>query len=291
MLDPQLPHSARPLVNTGDAGDLVARNVLADVLLEVGKNPAMSGGQARQAEDDIEPEHARWLRRRVRAWFKASGRSFPWRERRDPYRVLIAELLLQRTRADLVLPLYEEFVALYPNPSALAAADEREVLDFLRPLGFCHRSARLPALGRALCAQHRGRVPRSKAALLALPGVGEYVANAVLALAYNQRRPLLDPNVIRLLGRVFGLRSTRARPRDDPAQWSLVEELLPQRNAADFGLALIDLGALVCLSRRPRCFECPLRERCQAFATLDVSPAAPAARDSQASSRVGRKRP
>jgi A/G-specific adenine glycosylase len=216
-----------------------------------------------------------WLRRRVFAWFRESGRDFAWRRTRDPYAVLVAELLLQRTRADLVAPIYEHFLAEYPTPEQLAAAEPSELVQLLRPLGFLHRSARLPELGRALVERHEGRVPRSKSRLLALPGVGEYAANAVLAVAFNQRRPLLDPNVIRLLDRVLGRRSTKARPRDDASLWRFVEELLPRRGAREFSLALVDVGAVVCRARRPRCFECPLRPRCRAFAEGRVLPAEP----------------
>jgi A/G-specific adenine glycosylase len=223
--------------------------------------------------DSIPPPEKRWLTTRVLEWFETSGRTFPWRERRDPYRVLIAELLLQRTRADLVLPLYEKFLYRYPDPAALAHARPEEVADFLRPLGFVHRSRRLPALAQALLERHGGTVPRSKTSLLALPGVGMYVANAVLAVAFNERRPLLDPNVVRLIDRFFGFGSPKARPRDDPAVWAFVETLLPRRSAPEFGLALIDLGALVCRPRRPRCPLCPLRARCLAFATGAVAPA------------------
>jgi A/G-specific adenine glycosylase len=216
-----------------------------------------------------------WLRRRVLRWFRQSGRDFSWRRTRDPYCVLIAEVLLQRTRADLVEPIYRRFVSKYPNAEALAAEDSTDVIELLRPLGFFHRSARLPALGHALVERHGGEVPRVKAQLLALPGVGEYVANAVLTVAFGERRPLLDPNVVRLLGRVLGLRSPRARPRDDASLWDFVQELLPSRAAREFNLALVDLGATVCQTRRPRCFACPLRPRCLAFAEGRVDPADP----------------
>jgi A/G-specific adenine glycosylase len=207
----------------------------------------------------------------VLAWFRERGRDFPWRQTNDPYCVLIAELLLQRTRADLVEPLYHRFISSYPNAEALSTADPIHTEDLLRPLGFFHRSRRLAALGQALVQRHDGRVPRSKAALLALPGVGEYVANAVLTVAFRRRTPLVEPNIIRLLSRVLGRRSTRARPRDDAELWAFVGELLPQRRAREFSLGLVDLGALVC-RERPRCFECPLRRRCGAFLSGQVRP-------------------
>lgn len=204
-------------------------------------------------------------------WFDAEGRDLPWRRRRDPYAVLVAELLLQRTRADLVPPVYEAFLAAFPDPAALAEATPERVLDVIRPLGLPARAARLPVLGRELVERHGGRVPRDPASLRALTGVGPYVANAVAAVAYGRRVPLLDPNVIRVLDRVFDRRSARSRPRADRELWAFVAWLLPRRRAADFGLALVDLGALVCRPR-PRCDACPLRGRCRAHLLGRVTP-------------------
>jgi A/G-specific adenine glycosylase len=209
----------------------------------------------------------------VLAWFDSTGRDFPWRNSRDPYSVLIAELLLQRTRADLIGPLYREFLDAFPNAAALAAADQQEIDALLRPLGLAKRTSRFVALGLALVERHAGRVPRSRKALLALPGVGPYTANAVLTLAFGRRVPLLDPNIIRLLHRALGLRSERRRPRSDAQLWERVAELLPSRRSREFSLGLLDLGAVICRARRPRCSECPLRSRCRAFNTGQVEPA------------------
>jgi A/G-specific adenine glycosylase len=239
------------------------------------KNVAVGGAKGAHAEHEIPAADKRWLTTNVLTWFAASGRKFPWRERRDPYRVLIAELLLQRTRADLVVQLYERFLHRYPNPYVLARAAPEEVVDFLRPLGFLHRSGRLPVLANEIVDRYNGKVPSSKAALVSLSGVGDYVANAVLAIAFNKRRPLLDPNVARLLERLFGRGSMRNRPRDDRTLWEFIESLLPRRNTSEFSLALIDLGALVCRPKRPRCFACPLCPRCRAFAAGIVYPATP----------------
>jgi A/G-specific adenine glycosylase len=236
-------------------------------------NLAMATARHEAQIGQISVSQRRWLRRRALEWFSHSGRTFPWRAASDPYHVLIAELLLQRTRADLVEPIYHTFLDVYPDVAALAQADEADVVALLRPLGFLHRSARLPALARALMERHEGAVPSTKEELLALPGVGEYVANAVLAIAFDERRPLLDPNVIRVVGRVFGRRSVRARARDDRQLWQEIAALLPRRSPTQFALALVDLGAILCRPRRPRCHECPLRLKCKAFLSGDVSPA------------------
>lgn len=256
-----------------DFVDLASSHLLSHALVEERQNPSMSSAQPRQVLDDIPASEKRWLRRRALDWFDKDGRDFPWRRQPDPYPVLVAELLLQRTRADLVLRLYESFLARYPNAAALAVAEPDDIVSFLRPLGFTHRSSRLPRLGQELCERHDGEVPQSKQALLALTGVGEYIANAVLAIAFDERRPLVDPNVIRLIGRMTERQSERSRPRDDRQLWDLIEGFLPRRRATAFGLALVDLGATICLVRRPRCHQCPLRPHCAAFASGTVASA------------------
>jgi A/G-specific adenine glycosylase len=227
-----------------------------------------------RSDDDVTLEELdiAWLRRRVRRWFADHERDFPWRRTSDPFEILIAELLLQRTRADLVPVLFAQFIHRYPDARALAEASPEEVVEQLRPLGFLHRSARLPALARALVDDFGGRVPDDEAALMTLPGVGRYVANAVLLLAFGQPRPLLDPNVIRLLDRCIDVGSIRRRPREDQELWRLLERIVPRRAPRAVALGLIDLGSLVCLPRRPHCGRCPLRGRCLAFQSGEVAP-------------------
>jgi A/G-specific adenine glycosylase len=226
---------------------------------------------------------ASWIRRQALKWFRGHGRTFPWRASTDPYVVLITEVLLQRTRADLVESVFERFFERFPTPKSLSEASSNEVVEILRPLGFLHRSARLSSLGTALVERHQGRVPRSKDALLALPGVGEYASNAVLTICFRQRRPLVDPNIIRLVDRLLGFQSARPRPRDDALLWDLISELLPSRGAREFNLALLDLGSVICRSRRPRCYRCPLRPRCAAFNAGRVLPAPDDARAARGS--------
>jgi A/G-specific adenine glycosylase len=218
-------------------------------------------------------EDIQWLRRRIRAWSARNARDFPWRETRDPYEVLLAELLLQRTRADLVPPVLDALLRRYPSPGRLAAASPDDVVELMRPLGFTHRSARLPHIGRELCARFEGEVPRTDDELMSLPGVGRYVASAVLVMAFGLSRPLLDPNVYRLLQRCLGVTSDRTRPRDDDRLWSLVAAITPARDPRPVALGMIDLGAVVCRPRRPRCVVCPLRPRCRAFRDDLVRPA------------------
>jgi len=165
--------------------------------------------------------------------------------------------MLQRTRADLVVAVYEEAMRRYPTAAHFADADAEEIAELLRPLGYLHRNARLQAAARAC----RAGVPRTMPALLALPGVGRYAATATLCFAYGRRVAVIDPTVTRLLSRLELATSSRARPRDDLTLWNVAGRLVPARRARDWNYAVLDHGALVCRPK-PRCSGCPLLELC-----------------------------
>ena len=197
------------------------------------------------------------LRRRVLRWFRAEGRDFPWRHTHDPWEVLLAELMLQRTRADLVPRVYQEALRRYPTAAAFADAPPADLEELLRPLGFTHRNVRLRAAADAC----RDRVPRSMAGLLAVPGVGRYAATATLCFAHGRRLAVVDPSVIRLLGRLELATSSRTRARDDPELWTAADQLLPSRNAREWNFAVLDLASTICRPA-PRCAACPLQDVC-----------------------------
>jgi A/G-specific adenine glycosylase len=192
------------------------------------------------------------LRRRLLRWYRVEGR-----DTRDPWAVLLAELMLQRTRADLVPRVYQATMRRYPTAADFADAPAAELEVLLRPLGYHHRNARLQAAADAC----RRRVPRTMAGLLAVPGVGRYGATATLCFAYGRRLAVVDPSVIRVLGRLGLGESSRARPREDPSLWAAADELLPRNAARDWNYAVLDLGTLVCRPV-PRCRECPLVDLC-----------------------------
>jgi A/G-specific adenine glycosylase len=172
--------------------------------------------------------------------------------------VLLSELMLQRTRADLVVPVYEQVMRRYPTAADLADAPSEEIEELLRPLGFLHRNARLQAGARSC----RAGVPRTMDGLLAVPGVGRYAATATLCFAYARRMAVVDPSVIRSLGRLEVFTSSKARPREDPALWAAAYALLPARGARQWNYAVLDHAALICRPR-PRCRECPVLEICR----------------------------
>jgi len=202
------------------------------------------------------------FQRRLLAWYRVHGRDLPWRRTRDPYRVLVSEVMLQQTQVDRVMPKYREFLKRYPTIRRLASADVDEVRKVWYPLGYNIRPVRLHMIARETVAKYRGRLPDDGDALRALPGIGRYTAGAVLSFAYGRDAAILDTNVRRVLGRVFFGPRRSARVRGDKAYWDLAAALVPAGRAYDFNQALMDFGATWCGPRRPRCRPCPMKSFC-----------------------------
>jgi len=221
----------------------------------------------RRTRDNSDPGGPASFQRRLLRWHLSHQRDFSWRRNRTPYRVLIAELFLQRTQAQQIVPVFRSFLREYPTPARLARARLPSLRRSLRSLGLIGRASRLREMAREIVRLHGGRVPGRMEDLLALTGVGRYAAAAVLCFAFGIEGPIVDANVVRVLQRVFGLRSARARPHTDDGLWDLARRLLPLGRAANFNYALLDLAALVCLPRKPRCPECAIRPFC-AWAAL-----------------------
>jgi len=191
-------------------------------------------------------------------------RAFPWRETSDPYRIIVAELLLQQTFARKVVPIYEEFLRRYPSATELARAHASKIRSLILPLGLQYRAKTLKALGRILVEENAGKVPDDLRSLLKLPGVGAYTANAVLCFAYGKRRPVVDTNVVRVLQRFFGSKKPLRPGETDRMIWEFAERVLPQRDARRYNIAILDFAALVCTHYKPQCSTCPLRKHCKA---------------------------
>lgn len=203
--------------------------------------------------------------RRLLAWYRRHRRDLPWRRTTDPYRILVSEVMLQQTQVDRVIPKYHEFLRRYPSIESLAAASVDSVRETWYPLGYNIRPVRLRAIAQEVVEKYGGQIPDERESLLALKGIGPYTAGAVLSFAYGRRAPVLDTNVRRVLQRVFyGLDRQR-----DGRLWQVAEALLPKRAAPDFNQALMDLGAMICVARRPRCAACPVRAICRAFPNVE----------------------
>jgi A/G-specific adenine glycosylase len=193
------------------------------------------------------------------AWGRKNRRSFPWRETDDPWRVLVAEVLLQRSRGKTVAKVYEELFRRWPDAAALSRAREASIASVIRPLGLVRRASSLRAMAREVV-RLKG-VPSDSDGLLALPGVGRYAANATLAVGFGKRAPVVDGVSARVYRRYLGLASELPATAD-PELWKAVEEVTPRGTSRDWNWAVLDLASEVCLPARPRCGVCPLVDRC-----------------------------
>ncbi len=193
-------------------------------------------------------------------WFAREGRDLPWRRTRDPYRIWVAETMLVQTQVATVIPYYERFVARFPDVASLAGASLDEVLKVWEGLGYYARARNLHRAAREVLERHGGHIPSHSAALRALPGVGAYVAGALLSIAFGRDEPALDGNARRVLSRLFRIRGAAG----SAALRHKAREVLPPGSAGAFNQALMDLGATVCTPRRPRCEACPVSRHCEA---------------------------
>ncbi|HSS64756.1 MAG TPA: A/G-specific adenine glycosylase, partial [Gammaproteobacteria bacterium] len=200
------------------------------------------------------------------AWYDREGRKhLPWQKERTRFRVWVSEIMLQQTQVATVIPYFERFVARFPDVETLAAADEDEVLHFWSGLGYYARGRHLHAAARRVVSEHGGKLPGDIDGWCALPGVGRSTAGAILALSAGQRHPILDGNVKRVLCRYHGIETWPGERKTGKRLWSLAEACTPGRRVAAYTQAIMDLGATVCVRRRPRCPACPLRHRCSAY--------------------------
>ena len=208
------------------------------------------------------------FRRRLLSWYRANGRDLPWRTTGDPYHILVSEVMLQQTQVDRVLPKYHEWLEKYPSLSALAAADQQDVTETWRPLGYNIRPRRLHAIACESVARYGGELPSDEATLLSFQGIGQYTAGAIRSFAFGQRAAILDTNVARVLHRVFVVDGDVKAHAMKKRLWSLSAALVPRKHVFDFNQALMDLGATVCIARKPKCESCPMTKLCGTFAKV-----------------------
>lgn len=207
------------------------------------------------------PDRRRLLHERILGWFDHAERALPWRGNATPWAVMVSEFMLQQTPVVRVLPIFETWMRRWPTPAALAVEPAGEAVRAWGRLGYPRRAMRLHAAATAIVDHHGGKVPNDRDDLRALPGVGEYTATAVASFAFDQSHPVLDTNVRRVLARLesgveFPARSLNAAERE------LAHALLPTAAGARWSAALMELGALVCTARKPRCVACPVHDVC-----------------------------
>ncbi len=195
-------------------------------------------------------------------WYRKEGRDLPWRHTRNPYKILVSEILLHQTTVRSVLPVYRDFLERFPTVELCAEGPLSAIKEITDPLGYKVRGSWLYKIASTVMEQCEGVFPDTVEGLLALPGVGRYTAGAILSFAFEEDAPILDTNVNRLLGRFFSIdyKDNHAQTRHE--LWALAEAIIPPGKGAEFNQALMDMGALVCTARKPLCIICPINEGC-----------------------------
>ncbi|HLC04876.1 MAG TPA: A/G-specific adenine glycosylase [Anaerolineales bacterium] len=207
------------------------------------------------------------LSERLLSWYRHNARDLPWRRTRDPYAIWVAEVMLQQTRVETVLPYYQRWMDRFPGPKALAEADSDELMSAWEGLGYYRRARLLQRAAKRILTDHNGNVPRNLDDLRSLPGVGKYTAAAVGAIAFDENVVALDGNLRRVLARLIDLDLDPRSPEGEARLMACATSLLPTGQASAFNQALMDLGATICLPRSPACGACPIVNHCQAFAS------------------------
>jgi A/G-specific adenine glycosylase len=210
------------------------------------------------------------FRRRLLSFYDASRRDLPWRASADPYRVLVSEFMLQQTRVETVIPYYERWLERFPHVEALADASIDDVLKHWEGLGYYSRAHNLHRAAQMVREQHHSSIPASCLALKKLPGIGEYTANAVSSIAFQQPHAAVDGNVRRVLSRVFDMEAPLSHYQ------AYAQRLLDPDRPGDFNQAMMELGATICTPRAPACTTCPVQRLCRAYrnGTVHLRPAA-----------------
>jgi A/G-specific adenine glycosylase len=211
------------------------------------------------------------LHRPLLRWYRRRGRDLPWRRTRNPYAILVSEVMLQQTQVSRVLVKFPDFMALFPSIHRLAAAPQRDVVTAWQGMGYNNRAVRLHRLARLVVEHHGGAIPSTVSGLQSLPGIGRYSAHAVLAFAFRRPVPVVDVNVRRVLSRILWRMTGKSPLPSEEETWQAAGEYLPRRFAYEWDQALMDLGATVCMARAPRCSVCPVGPTCLSFGATGVS--------------------
>ena len=206
------------------------------------------------------PATIRAFQRRLIDWYQKHGRDLPWRRTRDPYAILVSEVMLQQTQVQRATLYYEKFLQRYPTVADLASADEPEVRETWEGLGYYARARNLQRTSQKIVAEYNGRFPVEPAELETLPGIGPYTAGAVASFAFHKGAAILDTNAERVLTRFFALPTERQTSR---SLWEVAHRVTPKGKAHLFNQAIMDIGATICVARTPRCSGCPLRSLCK----------------------------
>ncbi len=212
-------------------------------------------------------QQTRWrtgLRRKLLAWFSDHAREMPWRSDPTPYHVWVSEIMLQQTQVATVLPYYRRWMKSFPTVADLAAAEESELMRHWEGLGYYRRVRSMHAAAKQIMAEHGGEFPLEYDQVLALPGVGRYTAGAVLSIATGAKLPVLEGNTQRVYSRWIALRVPPTDRAANKLLWDVATRMLPRSGSGQFNQAAMELGALVCLPKNPKCDQCPVHNHCRA---------------------------
>ncbi|WP_440896392.1 A/G-specific adenine glycosylase [Amphibacillus sp. Q70] len=198
-------------------------------------------------------------------WFEQNKRQLPWREDQDPYKVWVSEIMLQQTQVDTVIPYFENFIEKFPDPNSLADADQQEVLKAWEGLGYYSRARNLQSAVQEVKETYNGEVPRDRKQLSKLKGIGPYTLGAIMSIAYDAPEPAVDGNVMRVISRVFEIEADIAKAKTKKVFEALIREIISTEDPSSFNQGLMELGALVCRPKNPKCELCPIQAHCQAY--------------------------
>lgn len=215
-------------------------------------------------QEHEQQESKSFFSRNLLEWYQGQKRDLPWRRHRNPYYIWISEIMLQQTRVDTVIPYFIRFIERFPTVESLADAPEEDVLKCWEGLGYYSRARNLQHAAKQVKELYGGQVPNDRDAVFALKGVGPYTAGAILSIAFNRPEPAVDGNVMRVLSRYFLMEDDIAKGPTRVKMERLAAELIPEGEASHFNQALMELGALVCTPKSPRCLTCPVMEHCAA---------------------------
>lgn len=225
------------------------------------------------------------FRKNLLGWFRQFKRDLPWRHTKDPYRIWLSEVMLQQTRVAAVTPYYERFLQRFPDIQVLATAPQNEVLRLWSGLGYYSRARNLQRAAQEIVAKHDGVFPCNEKDALALPGIGNYTAAAILSIAYGAHHAVLDGNVARVLARVFAVEGDLREPKRWQALQRFADALLDRKLPGDWNQAVMELGATLCTPQSPQCLLCPVTQFCQAR-KLGITDSLPARRKKRATETI-----
>lgn len=211
-------------------------------------------------------DHTNGLAHTLLKWYDQHARRLPWRDKPEPYRVWVSEIMLQQTRVDTVVPYFERWMQRFPSLELLAKANEQDVLHAWEGLGYYSRARNLHKAARLIMEQYAGQIPSDRSALENLPGIGRYTAGAIASIAFGKDEPALDGNIRRVMARLFNISVPARSPEGERQLWDLARQVLPPGRAGDLNQAIMDLGSSICTPRAPACLICPVSTHCEARA-------------------------